>query len=164
MIATDMSADTRRIADTLSEVPRGETIAWDQLSGIISRDILLSRHILYSAMRVAERESGAIFASERGKGYRRLAPDEIVKIGQTARRRIRSMARHGARTINAGTAGANDLSAEMTRAILSEQSALGLLEHLARDKSLPVVPEGDTRPLPVAQAAQEFLRIIGAKR
>lgn len=162
MIATDMSADTRRLADLLAEVPRGEVITFPAMSAVIDRNVLEFRHIVYAAMRAAERESGAVFASERGKGYRRLPPDEIVRVGQTARSRIRRTARSGVRSLVAGSAGANDLSPEMTRRILAEQSTLGLLEHIARDKNLAPMPEAANRPLPLAVAAKEFLRTIGA--
>jgi hypothetical protein len=162
MIATDLSADARRIADLLSAVPRGELITYAGISAAIGRDVRVLRHLIYAAMRVAERESGAVFASERGKGYRRLAPTEIVRIGATARARIRGVARRGKRSISAGVIGANDLGDEDRRKILAEQSALGLLEHVARDRSLPVLTPDDSRPLPVAQAARSFMRHIGA--
>ena len=163
MIATDIHADTRRIADLLAVLPRGELITLAQISAAIDRDIRLNRGYLYSAMKIVEREMGAVFACERGKGYRRLASDEIIKIGQTSRARIRRQARRGIRSMSAGVGGANDIEPDMARRILAEQSALGLLEHIARDKNLPKVPEKDTRPLPVATTARAFLRAIGAE-
>ncbi len=162
MIATDISADTRRLADLLAEVPRSGVITFGTMSGAIGRDVLEFRHLIYGALRVAEREFGAVFASERGTGYRRLPPDEIVRIGQTARARIRRTARSGARSLTAGMTGANDIDPAMRRRILSEQTTLGLLEHIARDKNLAPVPEHENRPLPLAVAAKEFLRMIGA--
>lgn len=163
MLAIDIHQDTRRIADALAAVPPGTLISLDAISAVIERDIRRARWYLYSAMHIAERESGAVFATERGMGYRRLIADEIVKIGQTSRARIRRQARRGNRSISAGVAGVNDLKPETLRRILAEQSSLGLLEHIARDKNLPTVSEQDIRPLPVASAAKEFLRIIGAR-
>jgi len=162
MIASDLSADARRAADLFASIPRGDVVSLDALSAAIGRDAKRCRHILYRAMRVAERESGAVFASERGIGYRRLAPDEIVKIGQTARSRIRSSARRGRRSIQAGIAGANDISPNSQRQVSAELSALGLLEHIARDRSLPPIPEDDSRPLSVAATAKAFMLKIGA--
>ena len=162
MLSLDLHADTRRIADLLNEVPRGDSITLDAISKAIDRDIRRCRYLLYSALRVVERESGAVFATERGSGYRRLAPEEIVKIGQTARARIRGWARRGSRTIAAGIAGANDMAPDTARKIMAEQSALGLLEHIARDRSLPKVNEDENRPLSVAATAKEFLRSIGS--
>ena len=161
MLSLDLHADTRRIADALAAVSRGDTITLAAITNAIGRDIHRCRHLLYSAFRLVERENGAVFATERGQGYRRLKPEEIITIGQTARARIRGTARRGARSIAAGVSGANDIAAPVQRAILAEQTALGLLEHMARDKNLPTVPETENRPLPVAVAAKEFLRAIG---
>lgn len=163
MIATDLHADTLRIIDRLRLVPRGGEITLNSVSSVIGADIRQRRHLLYSAFRHVEKNDGAVFVSVRGKGYRRMQPDEIVKVGQTARSRIRSTARRGIKTIAAGIERINDLPEADRRKALSEQSALGLLEHIARERSLPVVPAEDTRPLPVAVAARAFLDIIGAK-
>ena len=163
MIATDLHADTLALISVLQSAPHGEVIPLARFSTAIGRDIRQCRHLLYSAIRVMERDHCAVFASVRGEGYRRMASDEIVKIGQTARSRIRRTARRGSKSIAAGMAGANDLSNEARIKLLAEQSALGVLEHLARDKSLPTMPQDATRPLPVAVSAREFLKAIGAK-
>lgn len=162
MIAHDLSADARRCADLLTSIPRGETVTFTAISAAIGRDITRCRHVLHTAIRVSEREAGACFASVRGVGYRRLAADEIVKVGQTARARIRGYARRGRRTIQAGLAGANDVTPETQRRTASELSSLGLLEHIARDRSLPEIPETDTRPLTPADTAKAFMAKIGA--
>lgn len=163
MIATDLHADTLRIIELLDSTPRGDIVALDDISAYIDRDIRRCRHLLYSALRFMEREQGAVWACVRGAGYRRLSPDEIVKIGQTARARIRGYARRGARSMEAGMQGANDLPNETKKKILAEQSSLGLLEHLSRDKSVPLVSDDQQRPLPVATTARAFLQSIGAK-
>jgi len=157
MIALDLHADTRRLADFLCAAPRGELVSFDAMTEIIGRDIQAHRWILYGAMRVAERESGATFACVRRQGYRRLTISELAMVGQTARSRIRSTARRGNRTIATGLKGENGIDPGDLRKILAEQSALGMLEHLAADKALPVIPETDTRPLPVAMVARDFL-------
>lgn len=163
MIATDLHAETLRIIDTLKAVPRGGTISLATISAAIGRDVGTCRHYLYSAFKHVEAENGAVFASVRGIGYRRMQPDEIVKIGQTARSRIRRTARRGIKSMTAGIAGANDLSDIDKRKVLAEQSSLGLLEHIARERSLPTVPPTETRPLPVATTARAFLEAIGAR-
>lgn len=162
MIATELHPDTVALVAVLSAAPRGELIPLKTFSDAIGRDINRCRHLLYRAIRIMEREQGAVFACVRKEGYRRMAADEIVKIGQTARSRIRRTARRGQKSIAAGISGANDLSNEARVKLLQEQSALGLLEHLSRDRSLPQIPEQVTRPLPVAQTAREFLKAIGA--
>lgn len=163
MIATDLHADTLRLIDTLAVAPKGEVVTLARLSDSIGRDIRHCRHLLYSALRVLERDKGVAFACVRGSGYRQLASDEIVKIGQTARSRIRHTARRSVKTMGAAIAGANDITDKMRREILAEQSVLSMMEHLSRERNLPVVPEQDTRPLPVAIVARQFLQSIGGK-
>lgn len=162
MIATDLHAETIKLVALLKEVPKGETISLRSISHAIGRDITMCRHYLYSAMKVLERDHSVAFATVRGKGYRRLEPAEAVKVGQTARAHIRSTARRGMRTIKAVIAGANDLTDDQTRRILAEQSALGMLEHLAREKHLPKIDDGEAAPQPVAVAARNVLMAMGA--
>ena len=162
MLSLDLHQDTQTIADLLASCPNGGTVALADITAAIGRDITGCRYLVYGAMRVAERDSGAVFASVRGVGYRRLLASEIAEVGQTARAKIRRAARHGVRTISAGMAGANDIAPDAMRKILAEQSALGMLEHMARDKNLPKLTETDTRPLPLAVTARAFLRSIGA--
>jgi hypothetical protein len=157
MIALDLHAETRRLADFLCATPRGEMVTFNAMTNVIGRDIQAHRWILYRAMRVAERESGAAFACIRGQGYRRLNVNELAKVGETARSRIRSTARRGNRTITTALKGENGIEPGDLRKILAEQSVLGMLEYLTADKALPVIPETDTRPLPVAVVARDFL-------
>ena len=163
MIALDLHADTRRIIDLLLRTPRGEVVTLAAISARIERDITQCRHLLYSALHHVERENGSVWALIRGKGYRRMEPDEIPKIGQTARARIRRTARRGIRSMEAGILGANDLSNETRRKILAEQSVLGLMEHLARERSLPSIGDDESKPLPIATTAKSFLQAIGVK-
>tara|TARA_R110000868_G_scaffold134251_1_gene346161 strand:- start:153 stop:644 length:492 start_codon:yes stop_codon:yes gene_type:complete len=162
MIATDLHADTRRIIDLLASEPRGNTITLGAISKSIGRDIGRCRHLLYSAIRVIERDNGLVFSCIRGKGYKVMPSEDISRVGQTARARIRRTARRSIRTLEAGLAGANDISNEAKKKVLAEQSALALVEHLTREKNLPVMPESETRPLPAATTAKAFLQAIGA--
>lgn len=162
MIALDLHADTARLSEVLVAVPQGETVTLKALSRAIGRDVTRCRSLLYSAMKRVERESGVVFACVRTVGYRRLTSTELVKIGQTARSKIRRTARKGAKTIKYGAEKANDISDQDRLRLLSEQSALGLLEHMARDKFLPEVPKDEMKPLPIAVTARAFLESIGA--
>jgi hypothetical protein len=87
----------------------------------------------------------------------------MPKLGQTARARIRGHARRGAKAIGAGLRFANDMPADALRSALAEQSTLGLLEHIARDRNIPTMPEVATKPLSYAEAAKAFLGKIGVK-
>jgi len=162
MIATDLSADARAVADALNGTPLGETIDYPTISASIGRDITTYRWVLTTAFRVAERETGAVFALIRRVGYRRLLSDEISKVGQTARASIRAKATRSVRTMSAGIAQANDISDNARQNILREQTALGLISHLARDRNMPATPAGATHPAPVGIAVRAVLQHLGA--
>lgn len=162
MIARDIHPDTRRIADLLANMAVGELVTYDDLTAAIERNIRHVRHVFYSAARLAEREAGVVLACEIGKGYRRLAPEEMPMVGQTARARGRGVHRRGNRSIAAGIRGANGIPKDIMLKILAEQSVLGMLEHAGRDRSLPTIPPEETRPLSVAATAKAFLDAIGA--
>jgi len=162
MIATEQHPDTLRLIDTLRAVPISGTITLSELTRAIGRDIRQCRHLLYSAIKHTEAQDGAVYLCVRGKGYRRVPAEEIVKVGQTARGRIRRTARRGLKTMAAGFAGANDMPNDVKLRILAEQSSLSLLEHISRERSLPKLPETETRPLTITDTARAFLETIGA--
>jgi hypothetical protein len=136
-ISTDINADTRAIADMLNAVSFGDTITLDAMTDAIGRDIRDCRYVAMSAMRVAERETGAIFASVRRVGYRRLTVDEFAEIGMTARAHIRRKAKSSARAMGAAMTRVNDMTDEQRRKVVREQSTLGLMAHLAQDRAMP---------------------------
>lgn len=164
MIVTEISPDTRAMATRLLAVPVGGSVSYADLSAAIGRDVRAenTRYLIYAGMKLAQREAGAIFANDRGKGYVRLAADDAHKVGHTARSRVRRIARHASKQIHAALTRANDVAPESQRKANAELSALGLLEHVAKDRN--VVPsETDTGPTPVAITARQFLERIGAK-
>lgn len=162
MFSLKIHPETRRMADFLSAVPKGDVILLETLSAVIDRDITKCRYIFYNAAKIALRESGAVFETKTRVGYRRLHADELAAVGQTARSRGRGIFRRANRAITAGLEGANSMDPKVFRKILAEQSVLGLLEHIARDKSLPNLREQENRPLSIAATAKEFLRSIGS--
>jgi hypothetical protein len=132
------------------------------MSKVIDRNIRACRYLFYSAQKIAQRESGALFATERHKGYRRLTTEEFPIIGQTARASIRGTSLRAKKSLAQGLAGLNDIDPAVHRKIMAEQSVLGLLHHITFDKHLPPIPEKANRPLSVAATAKAFLRSIGS--
>ena len=115
-----------------------------------------------AAMRVALRESGTVFATLRGIGYRRLTIDRLGSdVGQSARTRIRRTTRRATATIGLGLAKANDVPNEARIRALREQSALGLIEFLARDRHLPTVDPERMRPLRPQHVLRQTLESLG---
>lgn len=160
-ISSDINADTRAIADILNAAPFGGTVTLDTMTDAIGRDIRDCRYVALSAMRVAERETGAVFASVRRIGYRRLTVDEFAEIGMTARARIRRTARSSARAMGAAMTRVNDMTDEQRRNVIREQSALGLLAHLAQDRSMPKIPDDVKQTQPIAITMRAAMAALG---
>jgi hypothetical protein len=134
MFDTDISPRVRALADHLATASVGQTLTWPHLSAVAGADVTQHRHILYSAFKIAQRESGAVFSTERGVGCRRLAADEMHHVGKRARDHIRRTARRSVKAIIAGVRGANDITDEAKLKANAELASLGLIEHMARDR------------------------------
>jgi hypothetical protein len=161
MIASDLSVETRAVAEVLKSTSYGEIIPFAALSAAIGRDIKARRWVILAGMRVALRESGAAFAAVRGVGYRRLTAEELPSLGSTARTRIRRIASRGQKALEESARSFNDLPENTKRDVLKEQTALGMIAMLSRDKSLPATPDNADRPLPPALALQDTIKHLG---
>lgn len=160
-MTTDTANKVRRIADVLNETAMGDVVTFNDLTLAIGEDIMNQRFLIYRAQNVAATETGAQFKTIHKTGYQRLHSNELVKIGQSARHRIKNTAKRANSGISAGLRVANDLSPSEMNAILREQTVLGLHEHLAMDKNMPEVPEEEKRPLTPGQAAAIMLAKMG---
>lgn len=162
MLITDLSADVRTTADLLIACSPGETVLFTTISKALGRDVTRRRQIISAARKVAQREAGALFRSERGMGYRRLAPTEADQIGHSALVSIGRGARRANGSMSALIKGANDMPPDQFKKILAQQTALGMIHAVTKTKNLPKITETATRPLPLAVSAKAFLRSIGA--
>lgn len=163
MIQTELSADTRAVADLMIAAPIGGTVTFAAMSGAIGRDITSHRHIIVAARRVAQREAGAVFVTVPRTGYRRLPTEEVARIvGAAARQHIRRTAGRAKKAVAAGTANANDLPPDVQRRVAAEISALALIEHISRDAVARPADNGPTKPTPVAVTARALLRVVDA--
>jgi hypothetical protein len=161
MMITELSNDARAVADLLASCQVGELVTYAAMSEAIGRNIKHYRHIIDAARRVAAREAGAVFAVERGDGYRRLEAAQVAPVlGSATRKHLRVTARRKIRTIRHGTDRANDLTPEDQRRVAAEISALGLIEHMARDQVARPADNGPTKPEPVAITARRFLSAL----
>lgn len=161
MIQTEISADARAVADLLINCPVSELITLAAVSAVIGRDIRTCRHILATARRVAMREAGAVFTTEPRAGLRRLSAERATEvIGPNARRHIRKTAGKARRALVAATEGANDLPDDAMRKRAAEISALGLMEHIARDAAVKPAADAPTKPQPVAITARALFNVI----
>src|SRR5690348_7295398 len=69
----ELSLDARLLKQRLDDVKEDEEITYDTLSEIIGRNVQNgARGCLYTALRLVRKENGAIFATVRGVGLKRL--------------------------------------------------------------------------------------------
>lgn len=159
-IPQEVSADALALADMLVATPVGETATLAAMSQHIGRDVSRCRHVLYTAIRIAQREHGAVFTSVRGSGYRRLSAERVAEtVGTHARATIRRRARRARAALMAATSQANDLPDKVQARATQEISALGLLEYLAQDSTVRAAPAPEAKPEPVAITARRLLGI-----
>ncbi|MCX7373878.1 MAG: hypothetical protein NTW56_15825 [Alphaproteobacteria bacterium] len=157
MIQTELSADTRAVADMLAACPIDGTISLQAISDRIGRDVRRYRHVLAAAMRVASRERGALFVTIRGHGYQRLPTDRAAEVlGPAARKHIRGTARRTRRKLEHSMARANDMAPDARLRATREIGVLGVLEHITRDATAAKAAASD-KPEPVAVVAKSLL-------
>ena len=161
MIQTELTADARTLADLLIACPVEGSVTLALASQAIGRDITKCRHVLASARRVALREEGVVFTTERSAGLRRISAERATEvIGPVARKHIRKTAGRAKKALIAATEGSNDLSPDAQRRRAAEISALGLMEHIARDTINRPANDAPTKPTPVGITAQALLQRI----
>lgn len=155
----DVHPDTLALKKVLEAVPLGETVKWAELSSAIGRDAKNVKHLLYSAMKMAERESGAVFSNERMVGYKRLKPEDAYSVGVHFRGVVRRRGKKAHKSMVAVASRSNDIGREATLKLTREISAAALLRELARDKAVEkaVNPDEGNEPIPVAQVAKRML-------
>ena len=86
-----MSVEAERLYRRLATTSPGELISYKEMEQIANADLRANRHIIYTAIRKAEREDGIVFVVERGEGYRRAKGRDfmgIVHSGIVRSRRI----------------------------------------------------------------------------
>jgi len=163
MLITEVSAETRAIADLLIACPIGETVTLASMSDAIGRDITKHRYIIASARRLVEREVGAVFTSVRGVGYKRLDVERAIGVvAPAARKHIARSARRASRSITAALSKANDVPTDLQRRAVYELGVLGIIEYAARERVKQTPEDTPTKPEPVAVVAKRWLsRLTG---
>jgi hypothetical protein len=153
MIDTSLSPQVRRLADRLIGTSIGALASYGALSDAVGQDVLRRRHWITTALRVAQREAGAVFVCEKNVGYRRLTVEEIPGVGFTSRKHIRSTARRASRAIVAGLTGSNSVPESVKLRASTELAVLGLVEHLSSNRQV-VKHEAEPSPERVGEVAR----------
>jgi hypothetical protein len=160
-MTTTVATEVRALADRLAEAAPDEVVTYEHLATAVGHDLMRTRYLIYKALKLVQKETGAAFITVYKQGYRRMRIEEVPSVGKHARRRTRRIARTAIAAIQDSLRGSNDVAQEVRREALREQSALGLIEHIARDKHLPVIEENASVALPHAVVALQFLTAIG---
>lgn len=159
-----IDTEVKILAEVMMETPIGAIVTYESMSKKIGRDVRIKdRHKILLAKQAALNDVGAAFETIHRIGYRRLPGNELTKIGQSASASIRKKGKKAIKTMVKSLASANDVAPEVFRKMLSQQSALGLIVELSRERNLPLMREEATAPLPYAVTAKMFLDAVNAR-
>jgi hypothetical protein len=160
-----ISTEVRALTDRFLETPVEGTITFADMSKAIGKSIHARRWIMQRVLHIASRESGAIFSSVRGVGYKRLSAEEASVVGSHARTRIRRTSRKASLVISRAVEMANQLSENGRRSAYREISSLQLLQHISTDKSVKATEQADDKPQPVAFTMKAMMdQIVGSPK
>ena len=152
----------RLISERMARTSPGGIVTFDEIARASSTDIRRKSYLVHSAIRLLNRDTGAIFASVRGIGYRRLLQEQAHELGISTRGAIRRKSNRTATMISRAVSVANDMPNEAKRSAMSEMATLGLLRMMATDKHRVEVPETAVAPPAVTDVARSVL--AGLKR
>jgi hypothetical protein len=156
------NADVRTLADLFSSTSTDDVTTYADLSGAIGRSIKACRWLIYKALKLANAETGALFGTVHGVGFKRLSSQDAHYVGHGIRRKIRRSSRRGQTMIGRTVEMANDMPPSAKRKAYAEISVLGLIEHIARDRAVNHVSEQAEKPMPVAQVMRAMMEQLGA--
>ena len=91
----EISSEALLLFRRIKEMKVGETVSYEELSGIIGLNVQDNRHYLDTARKKALVEEGIVTEAVWGKGIKRLDDESIARIGDSVVRHIRSSARKG---------------------------------------------------------------------
>ena len=159
---SENAADVSRLVERLRAVSIGETISFAQLDTAIGRSVQKRRYLLMRAMDRLSAETGAVFESVFGVGYRRSPVEHIPAVGVRARGRIRRIAKRGAKRLSNAAARANDMPSPIALEINRELAVLGMIQSMSRDNTAKkaTVDTTDTSPAPLAVVAQRLIEAL----
>lgn len=127
--APENIADIETIARKLGEMSIGTTLNYEVLTALIGREVRSHRHLLISARKQVEQETGALFEIVRDVGIKRLTADETADVGLGVIRKVRRAARRGVDRL--GRVRVNDMDREAANKVIAHRSQLGAIALVA---------------------------------
>ena len=96
----ELSIDSRLLYERLKAAKVGETVTYEDLTGIIGRDVQKEAYgNLTTALKLVQREDGLVFGTVIGVGRKRLNDEEIVGTAGDTIARVKSISKKGIRKI-----------------------------------------------------------------
>jgi hypothetical protein len=162
---SEFEGDIATLADQLRALPIDGVITYAQLDKAIGRPVRAQRFLLTAARERIEKESGALFGTVFKVGVKRLPVESYATVGQNARGTIRRKAGRASNRMQNGIEKANDVPAEVLRAVSREQSVLGLIQFATRDTTMARMlhDEPIMAPTPLAKAAKDLMKALGVR-
>lgn len=131
-----------KVARRMLAVKIDEIVSMQQLSEAAGQDLVENRWVISSALRAVNAEYGAVFATVRGEGYRRLANSEgALFAGNRGLLRVRRASRTAMKYSTNAARHANDMTPDQRRRHNQQMSSLGLVAHLTMARAVEVMPE-----------------------
>jgi hypothetical protein len=128
------------VAERLLETSIDQVVKYEDLAAAADcDDIEQARWIVMAALKLVNKENGAVFSNERKVGYRRLSSEAGVK--HAGMKRTRSAARNGQRVLTNAIHHANDLSPTEQRETNQRLAVFGLVDHLTKAKIVKTMPD-----------------------
>lgn len=135
------------VATRLLAANTDEITSIQQLSEAAGLNVADDRWIIQSALRAINAEYGAVFATVRGEGYRRLThSDGALFAGGRGLYRVRRASRAALKTAINAARHANDMTADQRRRHNQQMASLGLISHLTMARTVDAMPEIDRAP------------------
>lgn len=155
----ELSVDTQVLVKRLRDVKPGETIEYQEMSGVIGRDVQTKgRGNLDSARRILQRDEKIVFCSVRAIGVKRLENSDIAKLGAGALQHIGRTSRNASRKILCAD---YDKLANGDRTQMNAQlSILGALSQATKGKTLKAIEDKVSEVndrLPLAKTIELFM-------
>ena len=139
----------RELADRLIAAAVDEIVPHHELINIVRRHGAPRDHYLYvgAAKYLLNRECGAVFATVRREGYRRLDSSTGVNFaGSTGMGRVRRVTKRFSNLVTHALRHANGISTADRRQANQRLATLGLIEHLTLNRTVRTMPEEELQP------------------
>lgn len=156
----ELSIDTQTLERRLLTVGVGETVSYDELSGLIGRDVQNgARGLLTTARRRLLKNNQMVFDAVANQGVKRLGDEAIASLGDPAINRIHNAARRGVQRITCVQDFDKLPNALKVKHNMSV-SLLGAMAHMTRSSSIKKLETRVTNAQHDAMPVAKFLEAM----